>query len=132
MKKTETMAIIKGSLNPACEINVGPSSLKQEDKFKYIGKIITGDGRCEQEIESRNAQSKQTLNKFKNILTNKHPSFQIRERVLQCYVYSILTYGCETWALSKAVEKRIQATEMCFFQECKRFHGQPNAPMRVY
>ena len=46
----------------------------------------------------------------------EHLSFQIRERVLQCYVYSILSYGCEIWILSKAVEKRIQATEVWLFQ----------------
>ena len=54
---------------------------------------IAGDGRCEQEIRPRIAQSKQAFNKLKSILTNKHLSFQIRERHLQCFVYSILTCG---------------------------------------
>ena len=36
------------------------------------------------------------------------------------YVYSILTYGCETWVLSKGVEKRIRATEMWFFRRIQK------------
>ena len=108
----ETVVITRGSLDPACEISIGQCSLKQVDRLKYFGTVTTGDGRCEQEIRSRIARSKQVFNKLKNVLTNKHLSFQIRERLLQCYVYSILTYGCETWVLSKAVEKRIQATEI--------------------
>ena len=120
VKKTETMPITKNSLDPTCENNIGQSSLKQVDKCKYLGAIITANGRCEHEIRSRNAQWKQAFNKLKNILankqTNKHLSFRIRERVLQCYVYSILTYGCETRVLSKAVEKRVQATEMGSFR----------------
>ena len=61
-KKTETMVIIKSSLDPAYAINIGQSSLKHVAKFKYLGTIITGDGRWEQEIRSRTAQSKQAFN----------------------------------------------------------------------
>ena len=50
VKKTEIMVITKSSLAPACEINIGPANLKHIDEFKYLGIIITGDGRCEQKI----------------------------------------------------------------------------------
>ena len=116
----ETVVITKGSLDPACEISIGQSSLKQVDRLKYFGTIITGDGRCEQEIRSRIKRSKQIFNKLKNILTNKHLSFQIGERLLQCYVCSVLTYGWETWVLSKAVGKRVQATEIWFFRRMQK------------
>ena len=82
VKKFEAMIITKSSLAPASRINIGPADPKHVDKFKYLGTIITKNGRREQEIRSRIAQSKQAFNKIKNILTNKHLSFQIRERVL--------------------------------------------------
>ena len=83
-KKTETMLITKSGLPLAFEIKISQSSLKHVDKFKYLGTIITGDGRCEQEIRSR---TEQAFNKLKDVLINKHPSFHIRERVLQYYFY---------------------------------------------
>ena len=89
------MVITKRNLAPACEISNGQSNLNYVDKFKYHAAAITGDCRCEQEIRSRIAQSKQAFNRLNNILTNKYLSFQIGDRVLQCYVYTILTYGCE-------------------------------------
>ena len=110
------MVITKGILAPACAINTGKSGIDYVDKFKYVGAIITGNGRCEQKIRSRISQSKQVFYRLTNIQTNKNLSFQVRKRVLQCYVYSILIYGCETWALSKVVENRIQVAEICFFQ----------------
>ena len=111
------MVITKSILAPACAINTGKSGIDYVDKFKYVGAIITGNGRCEQKIRSRISQSKQVFYRLTNIQTNKNLSFQVRECVLQCYVYSILTYGYKTWVLSNVVEKRIQVAEMCFFSK---------------
>ena len=36
--------------------------------------------------------------------------------VLSCYVFSILTYGSECWAISRIMEKMLQAPEMWFYQ----------------
>ena len=33
-------------------------------------------------------------------------------RIVKCYVYSIFTYGCESWSLSKVLESKIEAMEM--------------------
>ena len=76
VNKPETTVITKGSLTPACETDIGQSSRKHVDKFKYFGTMTNGDGRCEQELRSRIAQSKQALNKLKNILTSKQLSFR--------------------------------------------------------
>jgi len=35
-----------------------------------------------------------------------------RIRLLKCYVWSTLLYGCETWTVSKTMEARLQAAEM--------------------
>ena len=37
-------------------------------------------------------------------------------RVLQCYMWSVSLYGCETWTVSKTVQKRLQAAEMLFLR----------------
>ena len=47
VKKTETIVITKSSLAPACEINIGHSSLKHVDKVKCLGTKISGDGKHE-------------------------------------------------------------------------------------
>ena len=49
-----------------------------------------------------------------SILTSKGISMQARLRTLKCYVWSTLLYGCETWTISKAMEKRLVVTEMWF------------------
>ena len=49
---------------------------------------------------------------MKSILTNKNMSMATRQRVLQCYVEPILVYGCETWTITKPIQKKIEAVEM--------------------
>ncbi|XP_037774393.1 uncharacterized protein LOC119570917 [Penaeus monodon] len=50
---------------------------------------------------------------MRNILINMKMSFSARARVLRCYIWPILKYGCETWNLTKDNQKRIESFEMC-------------------
>ena len=43
-------------------------------------------------------------------------SMATRQRVLQCYVEPILMYGCETWIITKPIQKKIEAVEMWFWR----------------
>ena len=36
--------------------------------------------------------------------------------MLKCYVWSVLLYGAETWTISKAMQKKLEATEMWFLR----------------
>ena len=40
----------------------------------------------------------------------------MKKRILKCYIFSILTYGCETWTVNKSNIKKITAFE----QWCNR------------
>ena len=55
-----------------------------------------------------------------SILTSKDINMQTRLRTLKFYVWSTLLYGCETWTISKAMEKRLVATEMWFMRHILR------------
>ena len=43
-------------------------------------------------------------------------SMATRQRVLQCYVEPTLMYGCETWTITKPIQKKIEAVEMWFWR----------------
>ena len=54
--------------------------------------------------------------KMKIVLTNSHISIQTRKRTLECYIEPILTYGCESWTISKQAQKKLEAVEMWFLR----------------
>ena len=56
--------------------------------------------------------ARKIFSKIAHLLTSKKLKLQTKLRILKCYVYSIFTYGCESWTLSKVLEAKIEALEM--------------------
>ncbi|GFN82240.1 endonuclease-reverse transcriptase [Plakobranchus ocellatus] len=89
-KKTEVMVISRKQKSPKCDIFINEVKLKQMEKFKYLGTIISNDGKTNREISARTAQAKINFQKMKTILTNKQISIETRKRALQCYIEPFL------------------------------------------
>ena len=75
--------------------------LENVEYFKYLGSIITNDGRCTCEIKSRIAMARAAFNKKKTPFTSKLDC-NLRKKLVKCYVWSIAVYGAETWMLRGA------------------------------
>jgi len=90
------------------------------NKARYLGTLITSDGRVSCEIKSRIAQAKSAFHKMRSILSNRSLSMDIRIRVLQCYIEPILFYGCEAWNINKKVQRELEAAEMWFIRRMLR------------
>ncbi|GFO08712.1 endonuclease-reverse transcriptase [Plakobranchus ocellatus] len=119
-KKTEVMVISRKQESPKCDIFINEVKLKQTEKFKYLGTIISNDGKTNREISARTAQAKINFQKMKTILTNKHISIETRKRALQCYIEPVLMYGCEAWTISKQIQNKLEVTEMWFLRRMLR------------
>ncbi|GFO05642.1 RNA-directed DNA polymerase from mobile element jockey [Plakobranchus ocellatus] len=106
--------------SPKCDIFINEVKLKKTEKFKYLGTIISNDGKTNREISARTSQAKINSQKMKTILTNKHISIEMRRRALQCYIEPVLMYGCEAWTISKQIQNKLEATEMWFLRRMLR------------
>jgi hypothetical protein len=79
--------------------------------FKYLGSMITNDARCTREIKSRIAMAKAAFNKKKSLFTSKL-DFNLRKKLVKCYIWSIALCGAETWTLRKVDQKYLESSEM--------------------
>ena len=57
---------------------------------------------------------------MKVILTNLKMAFQLRYRILNCYIAQILLYGSESWTLNKTDIRKIRAAEMWFLRRMEK------------
>ena len=73
--------------------------------------MLTDDGRCTCEIKSRIALEKAAFNK-KNNLFNCKLDFNMRKKLVKCYVWGMALYGAQTWTLLTADQKRLESFEM--------------------
>ena len=64
--------------------------------FKYLGSMLTNDGRCTCEIKSRIAMAKAAFSKL---------DLNLRKKLIKCYIWSMALYGAETWTLRAADQK---------------------------
>ena len=78
--------------------------------------MITSDARNEKEIKARIAMAKPRFGKMYKLFESKQLSTPLKLRMLNCYIYSILTYGCETWTLTKVLRDKLEASEMWFLR----------------
>jgi hypothetical protein len=79
------------------------------ESFKYLGSILTNDGRCTCEIKCRIAMAKTAFNKKRTLFTSTL-DLELRMKLVKCYVWSIALYGTETWTLR--VVEHLECFEM--------------------
>ena len=128
VKKTECMVISKKAIAPSCNLQSRGQQIKLVKKFKYLGYMITSDGKCITEIKKRIATAKDAFQKLSLILKNRNISMTTKFRVLKTYVWSTLTYGCECWTITSDIEKKIEAEEMWFIRRMLRISWTEKKP----
>ena len=97
------MVISKKQETPKCNIRLKDSILQQLEKFKYLGSLITSDGRSINKIKVIIAQARKAFQDLSTILRSKHISIKTRKRVLECYMVPMLTYGSESRTINNAL-----------------------------
>ena len=69
--------------------------LENVECFKYLGSILTNDGRCTCEIKSRISMAKAAFKKKKTLFTSKL-DLNLRKKIVKYYIWSMALYGAET------------------------------------
>ncbi|PNF31814.1 hypothetical protein B7P43_G09328 [Cryptotermes secundus] len=109
VEKTKVMKI---SRQPTpVTIKIDQKQLENVKCFKYLGSLLTDDGRCTSEIKSRIAMAKAAFSKKKNHFTSKL-DLNLRKKLVKCYIWSIALYGAETWTLRAVDQKHLESFEM--------------------
>ena len=74
------------------------------------------DGRSDTEVKKRMGIAKTAFKDLAQVLKNRKISLKTKKRILKCYVWSTLMYGCESWTISKAMQERLEAAEIWFLR----------------
>ena len=119
-QKTEVMGLTKRSEQLVVDISLEGRRLDQVDSFRYLGSLVSEDGRCDSEIRSRIAMGKAAFGQLRTILRNLGIGMGTKMRILRTYVWSVILFGCECWTISKEMRKRLEAAEMWFLRRMLR------------
>ena len=110
VRKTKFMIISKNAVD--AQIFIAGERVERVRSFKYLGCWLNEDWDETQEIRARIEQARDVFLKMKKLLCRRELSLKLRMRIVRCYVFPVLLYGCEGWTLTKALEKNLEAFEM--------------------
>ena len=80
------------------KIMIDQNQLENVECFKYLGSMLTNDGRCTCEIKCGIAMAKAAFNKKRALFTSTL-GLELREKLVKCYIWKMALYGAETWTL---------------------------------
>ena len=96
------------------------AKLNNTYKFKYLGSIFAADGNEECDVRRRIAIAMQRMGALRNVFNSGIP-LSLKLKIYKTAICSLLTYGCEAWALS---EKTMAAINGANARCLSRFTGQ--------
>ena len=119
-KKTKVMAFNQ-SVPPQIKTCDG-STLEVVTEFTYLGSLVSSSF---EDIKRRIALAWAAVNKLSTIWKSTL-SRQFKVKLFSSTVESILLYGCETWTITKKIEKRIDG---CYTRLLRTALGIPGEIM---
>ena len=117
VKKTKTMIISRDPEGKKVDIKFDNETIQQVEKFIYLGTLILEEIKTDKEIVRRKNNAKEKFSSMAKILKSKRLKLTTKLKIVKCYIYSIFTYGCEAWTLSKVLEAKIEAFETWCLRE---------------
>jgi endonuclease/exonuclease/phosphatase family metal-dependent hydrolase len=118
VKKTKVMTVSKGG-GVVARIVIDGQVVEQVSKFKYLGSLITDDGRSEAEIKARIGMAKDAFTRRKELLTRRM-SKVTKKKIIKTVVWSVALYGAETWTLKKDEIRRLNSLEMWLWRRMEK------------
>ena len=113
--KTEVLYFSK---NPdQCVLQVNGSTLKQVEKFKYLGVAFTGNKKKDKELDTRIGKASAVMRALHYLVVMKRElSKKAKLSIFKPVFVLILTYGYESWVMTERVRSQMRTSEMRFSQ----------------
>ena len=86
--------------------------------FIFLGSKITADGDCSHEIKRCLLLGRLALTNLDSILKSRDITLPTKVHLVKAIVFPVVMYGCESWIITKAERRRIDAFFFFFLNWC--------------
>ena len=81
-------------------------------RLYFLGLQITTDGDCSHEIKRRLLLGRKVMTNLDSIFKIRDITLQAKVHLVKAMVFPVVMYGCESWTVTKAERRRIDAFEL--------------------
>ena len=107
IQKTKIMAS-----GPISSWQVDGETVETVSDFILGGSKITVDGDCSHEIKRRLLLGRKVMTNLDSILKSRDITLPTKVHLFKAMVFPVVMYGCESWTITKAESRRIDAFEL--------------------
>ena len=80
--------------------------------FIFLGSKITADGDCSHEIKRYLLLGRKAMTNQDSILKSRDITVPTKVCLVKTMVFPVVMYGCESWTIKKAEQRRIDASKL--------------------
>ena len=80
--------------------------------FIFWGSQITADGDCSHEMKRRLLLGRKVMTNLDSILKSRDITLPTKVHLVKAMVFPAVMYGCESWTMTKAEGRRIDAFDL--------------------
>ncbi len=99
------------------QIMIGNKALELLEEYTYLGQMVSGNPVHEKEIRRRIGKGWSAFSK-QNLVMNSNLPLSLKRKVYNQCILPVLTYGLETWRLTKELERKLRVHKGEWRQEC--------------
>ena len=107
IQKTKVMASC-----PITSWQIDGQAMKTVADFIFGGSKITADGDCSHEIKRLLLLGRKATTNLDSILKSRNITLSTKVCLVKAMVFPVVMYGCESWSIKKAEQRRIDAFEL--------------------
>ncbi|CAG9839827.1 unnamed protein product [Diabrotica balteata] len=96
-------------------VTVNTFNFERVQRFKYLGAVITADNDVTEEINRQNPVCNRCLFALDKLIKSKNLTRTSKIKIYKSIVRPVITYGCETWTMTKANEEKLRRFERKIF-----------------
>ena len=78
----------------------------------FLGSKVTSAGDCSHEIKRLLPLGRKVMTNLNSILKSRDITLPTKVCLVKAMVFPVVTYGCESWAVKKAEQRKIDALEL--------------------
>ena len=104
------MRLAQCSFGPRFQVVKQHNKVKRY-KMRYSSKI-TADGDCSHEIKRHLLLGRKVMTNLNSIFKSRDITLPTKLRLVKAMVFPVVMYGCESWTVTKAEHRRIDAFEL--------------------
>ena len=94
------------------KIKLMRSDVEKVSKFCYLGDVLESGGGCDAAVKARVRAAWKKWREHGALLVRKQIPLDVRMRVYEACVRSVMLYGCENWAVKVEHVRMVEAAEM--------------------